>query len=191
MGKGELPYQLGLFDVSRAHFYADAARDVYVRLPPEDPRADEPGVCGKLRKSMYGCRDAAALWEAHYSRVLVASGFVKGRASPCCYHHPGKQIWMVVHGDDFITVCDKPGMDFVKNVLEKEYAIKSSVIGSDPKDLKEMKALGRIIKVHDWGVSYEPDPGHAEEVIAALGLSEAKEVGTPHVKQAHGGDGER
>ena len=37
---------------SRAHFYADAVRDVYVRLPDEDPKA-KPGVCGKLRKTMY------------------------------------------------------------------------------------------------------------------------------------------
>ncbi len=45
---GRAPFKMGLFDVSRAHFYAAAERDVYVRLPPEDPRAGEPGLRGKL-----------------------------------------------------------------------------------------------------------------------------------------------
>ena len=45
---------MALVDVSRAHFYADSVRDVYVKLPDEDPRSSEPGVCGRLVKTMYG-----------------------------------------------------------------------------------------------------------------------------------------
>ena len=180
--KGEKPFKLGLFDVSRAHFYADAARKVFVKLPPEDPRASEPGVCGILKKSMYGCRDAAALWEAHYSKVLSQAGFVKGRASPVCFHHPERKIWVVVHGDDFITVAEDEGIEYLEKVLSSSYAIKSSYLGSGSKDPKEIKALGRIITMHEWGIGYEPDPGHAEQVIDELGLSKAKEVGTPYVK---------
>ena len=129
LGKGEMPYKLGLFDVSRAHFYADAERKVFIRLPPEDPRAGEPGVCGILRKSMYGCRDAAALWESHYSKVLIKGGFEKGRASPCCFFHRNRGIWVVVHGDDFITVSDEPGMKYMEKILSDSYSIKASVIG--------------------------------------------------------------
>ena len=53
------PFLISIADVSRAHFYADAVRDVYVRLPDEDLKAKLPGVCGKLRKTMYGPLDAA------------------------------------------------------------------------------------------------------------------------------------
>ena len=34
-------------DVSRAHFYADAVRDVCVRLPDEDPKAKEVQILGR------------------------------------------------------------------------------------------------------------------------------------------------
>ena len=34
----EDPFLISIADVSRAHFYADAVRDVHVRLPDEDPR---------------------------------------------------------------------------------------------------------------------------------------------------------
>ena len=47
---------ISIADVSRARFCAVAVRDEYVRLPDEDPKAKQPGVCmcGNLRKTMYG-----------------------------------------------------------------------------------------------------------------------------------------
>ena len=48
--------KLDLIDISRAYFQADAIREVHVELPSEDW---EEGMCGKLKKSMYGNRDAA------------------------------------------------------------------------------------------------------------------------------------
>ena len=67
-------------DVSRAHFYADAVRDVYARLPDEDPKAKQPGVCGKLRKTVYGSRGV----------LLRATSSTKGL-----------QTYILVHGGDF------------------------------------------------------------------------------------------
>ena len=46
----EDPFLISTADVSRAHFYANAVRDVYVRLPDEDSKAKEPDVCGKLQQ---------------------------------------------------------------------------------------------------------------------------------------------
>ena len=61
------PFLISIADVSRAHFYAHVVRDVYVRLPDEDPKAKQPGVCGKLRKTMYRSLDAAQRWREHYA----------------------------------------------------------------------------------------------------------------------------
>ena len=83
------PLCLTLADVSRAHFYATAEREVYIQLPSEDPRHGCPDTCGRLLKTMYGTLDAADRWAEHYSRILVASGFKRGLASPCHFHHPG------------------------------------------------------------------------------------------------------
>ena len=46
-------------DVSRAYFYAPAVRPVYVQLPEEDKEEGDGNMCGRLRASMYGTRDAA------------------------------------------------------------------------------------------------------------------------------------
>ena len=66
----EDPFLISIADVSRAHFYADAVRDVYVRLPDEDPKTKQPGACGKLRKTMYGSLGAAQRWREHNAQVF-------------------------------------------------------------------------------------------------------------------------
>ena len=56
--------KLDVMDVSRAYFHAPCERNVYIVLPEEDA---EQGMCGKLKMSMYGTRDAARNWEETYS----------------------------------------------------------------------------------------------------------------------------
>ena len=73
--QAEDPFPISIADVSRAHFYADAVHDVYVRLPDEDSKAKQPGVCGKLRKTMYGSLDAAQRWGEHYTQVWRREDF--------------------------------------------------------------------------------------------------------------------
>ena len=63
--------KIDFIDVKRAYFYAKARRDVYIKLPPED---DEPGMCGKANKSIYGTRDAAMCGASNGNRVCKGKG---------------------------------------------------------------------------------------------------------------------
>ena len=60
---------LALVDVRRAYFYAPARRKVFVELPPEDYQPGDEHMCGLLRYSLYGTRDAAQSWEEERSAV--------------------------------------------------------------------------------------------------------------------------
>ena len=88
-----------LIDVSKAHFYAKSKRKAFIKLPSEDPRAGEDGLCGKLLMSMYGTRDAAQNWSEEYSQKLVAAGFTRGIASPCLFYNAETDVSVMVHGD--------------------------------------------------------------------------------------------
>ena len=103
--ESRIPSLISIADVSRAHFFADAVRDVYVRLPDEDPKAKQPGVSGKLRKTMYGSLDAAQRWREHYAQVLETGGFSRGAAPP--YHFFHLETYILVHGDctEFAARC--------------------------------------------------------------------------------------
>ena len=108
-------------------FYADAVRDVYVRLPDEDPKAKQPGVCGKLRKTMYGSLDAAQCWGEHCAQVLEAGGFSRGVSSPCHFFHEGLQTYILVHGDDFFIVGRREERKHTMSLLQGAYELSKVV----------------------------------------------------------------
>ena len=60
-------------------FLCPATRDIYIEFPPEDA---EPGMVGKLKKSLYGTRDVACNWAEAYTKVLLAMGYNKGPVQP-------------------------------------------------------------------------------------------------------------
>ena len=66
--------------------------------------SSDPTMCGELKFSMYGTRDAAANWEDFYSLFLMSLGFIKGKSSPCVFHSKEKGIKLMVHGDDFVAI---------------------------------------------------------------------------------------
>ena len=60
---------------------------------------------------MHGTRDAGALWEAAYTKVLIDIGFKQGAASSCCFEHEAWDIVLVVHGDDFTAMGTDESLD--------------------------------------------------------------------------------
>ena len=168
-------------DVSRAHWYPEAVRDVYVRLPAEDPRGNDPTICGKLKHTMYGILDAAQRWAVHYTKVLVDGGFLKGNASPCHLYHPVRSIYCLVHGDDFICVADDEELEWCDQLFKTHYICKSIWLGPSAPDVQEARILGRIIRYEKWGIQYEADPVHAERLFRDLNLENSKPVTSPWI----------
>ena len=103
--------KLDFIDVRRAYFHAKAKREMYIELPMED---SEEGMCGILRKSMYGTRDAAQNWEEEYTSFLKEIGFTQGKSSPCTFHHGAKNLRLVVHGDDFTILGPVKSLDWFR-----------------------------------------------------------------------------
>ena len=149
-----------LIDVRKAHLHAEAERTVFVDLPPE---AAQPGMCARLRRCLYGTRDAAARWEALYTKELKAMGFIRGRASACCFYHPVKEIRAVVHGDDFTFVGEDAGLDWVEKEMAQRFLCKvEGRLGGGKDDLREARLLNRVLRWTPQGLLYEADPRHVE-----------------------------
>ena len=69
-------YKLLVIDARKAHLNPPCEDNVYIELPEE--AGVNPGVCGKLKYWLYGCRPAAQAWESFYAAKLVDAGFVRG-----------------------------------------------------------------------------------------------------------------
>ena len=178
--KSGKPYKLGFIDVKKAYLYAMATREVFVNLPPE---VGTEGKCGRLKKSLYGTRDAAQNWEAEYTSLLVSLGFQPGKASPCTFWHKERDVRIVVHGDDFTVLSDQGGIEWVRDQMAASYRIKlRGILGPEPQDLKEITLLNRALKWEKWGIQYEPDARHVEIILREMGLVKGNGVGTPGVK---------
>ena len=97
-----------VLDAKKAHLHAFAEREVYIELPPERWK---PGVCGRLSRSLYGMRDAPALWDHSLAAQLEAVGFIRAKANPCLFRHELRDILAVVHGDDLMFNCHRRGFE--------------------------------------------------------------------------------
>ena len=113
-------------DVKRAYFFAPAKRPVYVELPPEDW---EPGKCGRLCKSMYGTRDAAANWQDTLMTRLEDNGLQRGAGYPCVFFHPGRSLWTMAHGDDYVSAGRRNDLQWPEGILKAAYEIQTQHIG--------------------------------------------------------------
>lgn len=68
-------------DIRRAFSHARVKRDVYVQLADEDKGPNEEGMCGPIRRSMYGTRGAAQNWFEEYSKQSCSVGVQQGKAT--------------------------------------------------------------------------------------------------------------
>lgn len=167
-------------DVSRAYFYAESIRPVFIELPKEDRTPTDEGLVGRLNLSLYGTRDAAQNWAVEYTRTLQAAGFIVGKASPCNFRHGTKDLIVTVHGDDFTSSGSEEDLVWLRDTLKKKYEIKCTILGPEANHAQEVKVLGRTLRWTEAGIEYEADARHQAIVVEELGLNDCKAVSTPY-----------
>ena len=176
-----------VMDARKAHLHATVDRLIYVDLPPE---ARKPGMCARLRRCLYGTRDAPARWEAFLAAALCKMGFVQGLSSPCCFHHREKQLRCVVHGDDFMFAGPAAALAWAETAMNEQFLMKVvGRLGPDKGDMSELRVLNRVLRWTAKGIAYEADPRHAEILMAGL-LGASRPATTPGTAQKGGAEEE-
>jgi hypothetical protein len=89
----------------------------------------DPNMLGCLRLFLYGTHDAALNWQQTLSDHLVEAGFKRGVGHPSVFYHPAKDIWTLVHGDDYCSAGSSASLDWMEDLLVKKYEIKTQRIG--------------------------------------------------------------
>ena len=184
VGQNGRPMTLQLIDVSRAHFYAPSVREVYVQLPQGDPMHGKPDVCGRLCRTMYGTLDAAEQWAHHYTQVLLAAGFTQGTSNPCHFYHTGRDVWLLVHGDDFFSAGEESSQQWLCKILEDQYDLKCERAGEASHLKTQLRVLGRIVSFKSDGITCEADPQHLDVAAHELGLTSCRGVASPGARDS-------
>ncbi len=77
-------------------------------------------------------------------------------------------------------VADKRDLLWLKERMEEEFELKTTMIGWEPGMEREMKILNRIVRCTQEGVEYEADQRHAEIAIRQLDVEQGNSVLTPY-----------
>ena len=187
-------------DISRAHPNCPMDRDLWMHLPPEDPRYGEEGVCAKLEMNLYGNRTAGRSFELKVGADLTALDFTQGLMNPCLFYNKERRLKAYVHGDNFVVGGSRAQTAWFAAELNKTMMVNvEGTLGPDSSqgDVQHMICLNRIFTwVHATADSptkilIEADPRHVDLILKDLGLNKpgTKSVSTPGVKAKDGHPG--
>lgn len=100
-------WELHHVDVHNAFLHGDLDEEVYMKLPSGYSTHDQIKVC-KLRKSLYGLRQAPGCWFTKLTTAWKAYGFVRSYSdySLFTYQQKGVHLSVLVYVDDLIIAGD-------------------------------------------------------------------------------------
>ena len=139
-GRRQRP-KLMFIDVKKAHLNGRLGPDdvVFVQLPGSPQR-----TCSRLKRWLYGTREAASAWKRDFVKKLAEIGMMIGKSSPVIFHDPKTGVRAVVHGDDFTFLGFETELQQVKRELQRSYQLKvRAILGDDAKDEKTVVILNR------------------------------------------------
>ena len=127
-------------------------------------------VC-KLRKAIYGLRQAGRQWHAKLSRALESIGLVPPNSDPCVYVDKRKKYtYVLIYVDDILATKDNKRCTEIKNILSAEFQVK--VLGP------VKHCLGIEVNRAEDQISL-CQSGYIREVLERFGMSSCKSVKAP------------
>ncbi|KAJ3685421.1 hypothetical protein LUZ61_014585 [Rhynchospora tenuis] len=96
-------WRLHQMDVHNAFLHGDLHEEVYMRLPPGFTYSHAGKVC-RLRKSIYGLRQAPRMWFSKLTSALESYGFVQSKADYSLFtlHRGNAFLAILVYVDDLV-----------------------------------------------------------------------------------------
>ena len=156
----------------------DDKHEIYMR-PPPGYKTNENDTVLRIRKAIYGLKQAGRRWNHKLDLYLKSLGFKPTHADPSVYvRYAGQSIVILgVYVDDFIIADNDPKMRAkLKADLEKKF---------DMKDLGELKwILGMRVSRDSKGCIRVDQCQYTEQIINRFGMSKCNPVDTPVVPGA-------
>jgi transposase InsO family protein len=162
-------------DVKTAFLNGDMHRDVYMMQPKGFEQAGAKNKVCKLRKSLYGLRQAPRAWYHRLESDLRTAGFEENKSVPCLFSYGNgeKKAYLMAYVDD-ICIISKD-LDSVKNVKKTLSSL------YDVKDLGEAKYfLGVGVRRDENGCVHLTQEEYIRRICERFGMSDdCQPISTP------------
>ena len=99
---------LWLMDVKAAFLQATVDEEIYVDQPPGFEQLDSKGekLYCRLKKSLYGLKQAGHNWNAELDKWLISQGFIRSLVDVCFYSwRSGESFTLIVIWVDDVIIC--------------------------------------------------------------------------------------
>lgn len=136
-------------------------------------------VC-RLRKGIYGLKQAGRLWHARLSKKLKSIGLESTKGEPCMYHahRDGNLLLLVIYVDDILMASTDSGwVDEVKEKLLEEFEIKDLGLAKH--------CLGLEINQGEDFITVTQS-GYIQNILDTFGMNECNPISTPAEVQTKG-----
>ncbi|KAL0433957.1 UNVERIFIED_CONTAM: Retrovirus-related Pol polyprotein from transposon RE1 [Sesamum latifolium] len=158
-------------DVNNAFLHDFLEEDIYME-PPEGYQVIEGNVC-KLKRSLYGLKQASRQWNVEFTSKVEAFGFVQSKHDHCLFTKSSATefVLLLVYVDDILIAGDSAtAIHDVKTYLNNLFTIK---------DLGVAKYyLGLEIARSNEGVTVT-QAKYIRDLLLDTGMAQAKAASTP------------
>jgi hypothetical protein len=161
-------------DVKTAFLNADLDEEVYLSIP-QGVSLDKKQKCLKLKKAIYGLKQAPLAWYNRLSSWLVLVNFKASVADPCVFYCLDQNpVWLFIHVDD-IAVFGKD-LTIFKQEIKAEF---------DMKDLGKADILLGIKIIHDPNAIVLSQLHYVHSLLELYGMEHSRPTSTPLVPNSH------
>jgi hypothetical protein len=169
-----------VFDVKGAYLKASIGdkHDLYVRLPG--------GELVKLKKYVYGLKQAGYEWNQLLCRTLLSAGYKQSQHDKCLFYRKKKNnlIFMVTHVDDFYVVSSS------KEQIEELYGVLKEAFGEVARKEGDVLAyLGMHIERNNEVISVS-QPGYIKKILKKANIAEHEVSDTPYIEKLNPQEGD-
>ncbi|MBW0544488.1 hypothetical protein O181_084203 [Austropuccinia psidii MF-1] len=161
-------------DIKSAFLNAPLAETVYLAIP-QGLNIDRRKHCLRLKKAIYGLKQAPLAWYERLRTWLQSVGFSSCVLDACVFYRMGTNpVWLYIHVDD-IAIFGKDVIGFKKE-LANEFEIK---------DLGQADLLLGIKITHSEDFVSLDQQHFTESLLDLYGMSNCKAVSTPLIPGVH------
>lgn len=164
-------YKVKHYDIKTAFLNGNLDEDIYMK----QPKGFENGQkVYKLKKSLYGLKQAARVWNQTLHKELIKNGCKQGEVDKCLYilNRNNEIVYLLVHVDDMLVAYNSENlMNGLMELVGKAFEMK---------DLGEVKSFLEIdVEKNVNGHYMISQPRYIEKVLKESGLKDAKESKHP------------
>jgi Reverse transcriptase (RNA-dependent DNA polymerase) len=170
---------LRTFDVKTAFLHSElppSSNPIYIRLPIGEG-IPHGGAYAKLRKSIYGLRQAPELWYTNILETLLTFGFTQTISDECLfvYHtQDGEHLYASLHVDDLLCVATTEALiDKLGAHLQARYGEISESDGTSHLGLKIDRDLAGSLRI--------TQPALLDKLFAHTNIDPTAHAATPYL----------